>query len=288
MSIQVRNLSHTYNQGMPNELVALDDVSFEIFDNEIVSIIGHTGSGKSTLIQHLNGLLRPDSGEILVSGTDITKPKVVMKDIRQKVGLVFQYPESQLFEETVGKDVAFGPRNLGLRDDEVEVRVRNAIRLVGLDYDEIIDRSPFDLSGGQKRRVAIAGVIAMKPRVLILDEPTAGLDPGAHQEIINMILDIHRRENNIIILVTHDMSDVVAISDKVLVMDRGKLVMSGTPQEVFERRMNLATVGLDVPPVMEFMYKLRDKGIGVKSTVFSLDEAEEEILNVLELNKRSE
>jgi energy-coupling factor transport system ATP-binding protein len=273
---------------MPNELAALDDVSFEIFDNEIVAIIGHTGSGKSTLIQHLNGLLKPDSGEILIGGTDITKPKVVMKDIRQKVGLVFQYPESQLFEETVGKDVAFGPKNLGLGEDEIDIRVRDAIRLVGLDYDEIIDRSPFDLSGGQKRKAAIAGVIAMKPQVLILDEPTAGLDPGAHREIIDMILDIHRKENNIIIFVTHDMSDVVEISDKVLVMDRGKLVMSGTPQEVFEQRRHLAAVGLDVPPVMELMYKLRDKGARVKSTVFSLDEAEEEIVNFIDLNKRSE
>ncbi len=288
MSIQVRNLSHIYNQGMPNELAALDDVSFEIFDNEIAAIIGHTGSGKSTLIQHLNGLLKPDSGEILIDGTDITKPKVVMKDIRQKVGLVFQYPESQLFEETVGKDVAFGPKNLGLSEEEIDIRVRDAIRLVGMDYDEIKDRSPFDLSGGQKRKAAIAGVIAMKPQVLILDEPTAGLDPGAHQEIIDMILEIHRKENNIIIFVTHDMSDVVAISDKVLVMDRGKLVMSGTPQEVFEQRMHLAAVGLDVPPVMEFMYKLRDKGARIKNTVFSLDEAEEEIINFLKLNKRSE
>jgi len=273
---------------MPNELAALDDVSFEIFDNEIAAIIGHTGSGKSTLIQHLNGLLKPDSGEILIDGTDITKPKVVMKDIRQKVGLVFQYPESQLFEETVGKDVAFGPKNLGLSEEEIDIRVRDAIRLVGMDYDEIKDRSPFDLSGGQKRKAAIAGVIAMKPQVLILDEPTAGLDPGAHQEIIDMILEIHRKENNIIIFVTHDMSDVVAISDKVLVMDRGKLVMSGTPQEVFEQRMHLAAVGLDVPPVMEFMYKLRDKGARIKNTVFSLDEAEEEIINFLKLNKRSE
>ncbi len=288
MSIQVRNLSHIYNQGMPNELAALDDVSFEIFDNEIAAIIGHTGSGKSTLIQHLNGLLKPDSGEILIDGTDITKPKVVMKDIRQKVGLVFQYPESQLFEETVGKDVAFGPKNLGLSEEEIDIRVRDAIRLVGMDYDEIKDRSPFDLSGGQKRKAAIAGVIAMKPQVLILDEPTAGLDPGAHQEIIDMILEIHRKENNIIIFVTHDMSDVVAISDKVLVMDRGKLVMSGTPQEVFEQRMHLAAVGLDVPPVMEFMYRLRDKGARIKNTVFSLDEAEEEIINFLKLNKRSE
>ena len=288
MSIQVRNLSHIYNQGMPNELAALDDVSFEIFDNEIAAIIGHTGSGKSTLIQHLNGLLKPDSGEILIDGTDITKPKVVMKDIRQKVGLVFQYPESQLFEETVGKDVAFGPKNLGLSEEEIDIRVRDAIRLVGMDYDEIKDRSPFDLSGGQKRKAAIAGVIAMKPQVLILDEPTAGLDPGAHQEIIDMILEIHRKENNIIIFVTHDMSDVVAISDKVLVMDRGKLVRSGTPQEGFGQRMHLAAVGLDVPPVMEFMYKLRDKGARIKNTVFSLDEAEEEIINFLKLNKRSE
>ena len=182
MSIQVKNLSHIYSKGMPDEQLALDDVSFEIADGEKVAVIGHTGSGKSTLMQHLNGIIKPSSGSIIIGDTDITDPKTVMKDVRRRVGLVFQYPEYQLFEETVAKDIAFGPKNLGLSEEEIDVRVREAIQLVGLDYDDIAERSPFELSGGQKRRVAIAGVIAMEPEILILDEPTAGLDPGAHKE----------------------------------------------------------------------------------------------------------
>ena len=187
MSIQVRNLTHIYNQGMPDEERALSNINFDIYDGEVASIIGHTGSGKSTLVQHLNGLLKPTEGSIIVGGTDITKPGVSMLDVRRRVGLVFQYPEYQLFEETVAKDVAFGPKNLGLSEKEIERRVEQALRMVGLDYGDVKDRSPFDLSGGQRRRVAIAGVIAMKPQVLILDEPTAGLDPGAHRDIMNMI-----------------------------------------------------------------------------------------------------
>ena len=205
MSIQVRNLSHIYDNGTPDKQKALDNVNFDIYDGEIVGIIGHTGSGKSTLLQHLNGLLKADTGSIVIGSDDITKPGVSMRDIRRKVGLVFQYPEYQLFEETVALDVAFGPKNLGLSDEEIEDRVEEAIRLVGLNYDEIKDRSPFDLSGGQKRRVAIAGVIAMKPQVLILDEPTAGLDPGAHKDILTMIRDVHEAEDNIIIFVSHNM-----------------------------------------------------------------------------------
>ncbi|MGN0733335.1 MAG: ATP-binding cassette domain-containing protein, partial [Emergencia sp.] len=192
MSIQVKNLTHIYSQGMPDEQVALENISFSVGDGEIVGVIGHTGSGKSTMLQHLNGLLKPSSGTIEVGGVDITAKGVAMREIRKRVGLVFQYPEYQLFEETVAKDVAFGPRNLGLDEEEIERRVRDAINEVGLDYEKIKDRSPFELSGGQKRRVAIAGVIAMKPEVLILDEPTAGLDPGAHKEILNLIERVHR------------------------------------------------------------------------------------------------
>ena len=201
MSIQVKNLTHIYSKGMPDEQLALDDVSFEIADGEKVAVIGHTGSGKSTLMQHLNGIIKPSSGNIIIGDTDITDPKTVMKDVRRRVGLVFQYPEYQLFEETVAKDIAFGPKNLGLSEEEIDVRVREAIQLVGLDYDDIAERSPFELSGGQKRRVAIAGVIAMEPEILILDEPTAGLDPGAHKEILRMIEKIHSAQNNIIIFV---------------------------------------------------------------------------------------
>ena len=282
MSIQVRNLSHIYSKGMPDEQVALDNINFDIYDGEIVGIIGHTGSGKSTLLQHLNGLLKPHSGSIVVGNTDITKPGVLMKDIRKRVGLVFQYPEYQLFEETVAKDVAFGPKNLGLSDEEVEDRVKEAIALVGLDYEKIKDRSPFELSGGQKRRVAIAGVLAMKPQVLVLDEPTAGLDPGAHKEILDMIQEVHKAQNNIIIFVSHNMGDIADLSDKVMVMNDGKLLMVGTPNEVFGQKDRLAEIGLSVPPVTELMHDLKDAGIPVNANILSLKEAEAEIYQYLQ------
>lgn len=236
MSIQVKNLTHIYSEGMPYQTIALEDISFEIADGSFVGIIGHTGSGKSTLIQHLNGLLKPNSGTILVDGLDITDASVSLRDIRQRIGLVFQYPEYQLFEETVEKDVAFGPQNLGLPEDLIGERVREALHLVGLSYEDVGQRSPFDLSGGEKRRVAIAGVIAMRPKVLILDEPTAGLDPKAHKDILNLIERVHREENNTIILVSHNMGDIAALSEKVLVMHKGRMVMEGTPGEVFKKR----------------------------------------------------
>ena len=282
MSIQVRNLSHIYSKGMPDEQIALDNINFDIYDGEIVGIIGHTGSGKSTLLQHLNGLLKPHAGSICIGDTDITKSGVLMKDIRKRVGLVFQYPEYQLFEETVAKDVAFGPKNLGLSDEEVEDRVKEAIGLVGLDYEKIKDRSPFELSGGQKRRVAIAGVLAMKPQVLVLDEPTAGLDPGAHKEILEMIQEVHRAQNNIIIFVSHNMGDVANLSDKVMVMNDGELLMVGTPQEVFGQRERLAEIGLSVPPVTELMHELKGAGIPVRENILCLKEAEAEIYQYLQ------
>ena len=282
MSIQVRNLSHIYSKGMPDEQLALDNINFDIYDGEIVGIIGHTGSGKSTMLQHLNGLLKPHSGSIIIGDTDITKPGVLMKDIRKRVGLVFQYPEYQLFEETVAKDVAFGPKNLGLSEAEVEDRVKEAIALVGLDYEKIKDRSPFELSGGQKRRVAIAGVLAMKPQVLVLDEPTAGLDPGAHKEILDMIREVHRAQNNIIIFVSHNMGDVADLSDKVMVMNDGRLMMVGTPEEVFGQKERLAEIGLSVPPVTELMHELKDAGIPVKENVLNLKDAEAEIYQYLQ------
>ncbi|MDD5922244.1 MAG: energy-coupling factor transporter ATPase [Eubacteriales bacterium] len=282
MSIQVRNLSYVYNEGMPDEQTALDNINFSIYDGEIAAVIGHTGSGKSTLVQHLNGLLKPKEGTILVGGVDITRKNVSMRDIRCRVGLVFQYPEYQLFEETVEKDVAFGPKNLGLSDAEIQVRVQEALELVGLDYRRIGQRSPFDLSGGQKRRVAIAGVIAMKPQVLILDEPTAGLDPGAHRDIMRMIRDIHEAENNIIIFVTHNMNDVVELSDKVLVLSSGKLVTVGSPREVFSQGFELSSVGLDVPPARQIVSALKERGENVRSDVLTIDEAEREIERVLQ------
>lgn len=281
MSIQVRNLSHIYSPGMPDEQKALDNVNFDIYDGEVVGVIGHTGSGKSTLMQHLNGLLKPTEGTIVIGNTDITNPSTVMREVRKRVGLVFQYPEYQLFEETVALDVAFGPKNLGLSKEEIDLRVEEALELVGLDYEEVKDRSPFELSGGQKRRVAIAGVIAMKPQVLILDEPTAGLDPGAHQDILHMIEDIHSSQKNIIIFVSHNMRDVAAMADKVMVMEQGKLLMMGTPQEVFSQKERLEQVGLDVPPVTQLMYKLYEAGIPVNKNVLDMKEAEEEIYQYL-------
>ena len=206
MSIRVEHLKHIYDKGMPTESLALDDVSFEIADGQMFGIIGHTGSGKSTLLQHLNGLLKPESGHIVIGDVDITEPDIAMTEIRKRIGLVFQYPEYQLFEETVAKDVAFGPRNLGLAEEEIQERVREAIELVGLDYETFKERSPFELSGGQKRRVAIAGVIAMRPEALILDEPTAGLDPKAHKDVLKMVEEVHRRTGNITILVSHNMA----------------------------------------------------------------------------------
>ena len=281
MSIQVRNLTHIYEPGLPTESVALEDVSFEIDDGEMVGIIGHTGSGKSTLLQHLNGLLKPTSGQIIVGDTDITARGVSMVEIRKRVGLVFQYPEDQLFEETVALDVAFGPKNLGLTREEIDERVREALELVGLPYDEVAERSPFELSGGQKRRVAIAGVIAMHPEVLILDEPTAGLDPKAHKDVLKMIEEVHRRTGNITILVSHNMADIARLSDKVIVIDSGRLVTVGTPYEVFSQHDKLEEVGLALPPVTQFTETLRSRGMNLSETILSTDQAAEEIYRAL-------
>ena len=275
MSIKVTKLNHIYDKGMPTEQKALTDVSFEIADGELVGIIGHTGSGKSTLLQHLNGLLKASSGSIEIGGTDITRPGVSMVEIRKKVGLVFQYPEYQLFVVSVAKDVAYGPGNLGLSQEEIDKRVREAIALVGLDYEKVKDRSPFELSGGQKRAVAIAGVVAMKPEVLILDEPTAGLDPRAHKDILRMIREVHEKTGNITILVSHNMGDVAEMADKVMVIDGGKLVIMGTPEEVFSQGELLKSVGLDLPPITEFCNEL-----GIKDTVLDMDTAVGKIVDL--------
>lgn len=281
MSIEVKNLLHIYDKGQPTEQVALDDVSFTIEDGKFVGIIGHTGSGKSTLLQHLNGLLKADSGSIIIDGVDITDPKVTMLEIRKKIGLVFQYPEYQLFEETVEKDVAFGPKNLGLDEEEIRERVKEAIKLVGLDYEQVKDKSPFDLSGGQKRRVAIAGVVAMRPKVLILDEPTAGLDPKSHQDILNMVKNIHNSFGNIIIFVSHNMADIANMSDQVLVISDGKKVMDDTPKNVFARRDELKAMGLSVPPVTELVERLREAGLDLEENILNIEDAEEAIAKSL-------
>lgn len=281
MSIRVENLKHIYDKGMPTESLALDNISFQVEDGQMFGIIGHTGSGKSTLLQHLNGLLKPEEGHIFIGDVDITSPDIAMTEIRKRIGLVFQYPEYQLFEETVAKDVAFGPRNLGLSEEEIEERVKEAIELVGLDYEVFKDRSPFDLSGGQKRRVAIAGVIAMRPEVLILDEPTAGLDPKAHKDVLMMVEEVHRRTGNITILVSHNMADIARLCDNILVIDGGKVVTVGTPKEVFAHRQELSAVGLDLPPITQLTEALRQRGMDIPDTILSVDEAAEEIAKAL-------
>ena len=281
MSIEVKGLTHIYSEGLPHESVALENVSFNVEDGQLVGVIGHTGSGKSTLVQHLNGLLRPKSGTIVVGDVDITADGVVMRDIRRKIGLVFQYPEYQVFVVTVGKDVAFGPGNLGLSQEETEQRVKEAIQMVGLDYDAVKNVSPFELSGGQKRRVAIAGVIAMKPEILILDEPTAGLNPKAHDDILAMVRAIHEQEKNIIFLISHNLHDIAAMADKVIVMDRGQVAMDGTPAQVFSRGEELKAMGLALPDSMELVARLRRAGMDIDTSCLTMEQAADEIAKVL-------
>lgn len=286
MSITVENLTYTYSKGMPNETRALEDVSFRLEPGEFAAIIGHTGSGKSTLMQQLNGLLRPDSGKITVGEVCITDSSTKMTEVRRKVGLVFQYPEYQLFEETVAKDVAFGPKQVGMTGEELDRVVEESIRLTGLDYEEVKERSPFELSGGQKRRVAIAGVLAMKPEILILDEPTAGLDPSAHRDVLELIRRIHRQEKMTILLVSHNMGDIAEMADRVLVMNRGKLVMNGTPAEVFSRGEPLWEMGLGLPPATEFMERLKERMPGIDAAQLSIEDAAKEICRYLKGRKK--
>ena len=278
MSIIIENLTHIYNPKSPFETTALKDISLEINAGEFIGLIGHTGSGKSTLIQHLNGLLKPSSGRIIINGLDITLKEVKLKAIRQKVGLVFQYPEHQLFEETVAKDVAFGPMNLGLSEAEVEARTKEAIQWVGLSYDEVKDRSPFELSGGQRRRVAIAGVVAMRPEVLILDEPTAGLDPRGRDEILDQVKELHKKYNMTIILVSHSMEDIAKLVDRIIVMHRGTIALTGEPREVFKHVELLEEIGLGVPQITYLMKRLRAEGKPIKEDILTIEEAREEIL----------
>ncbi|AND86097.1 energy-coupling factor transporter ATPase [Clostridium tyrobutyricum] len=281
MSIKIEHLTHIYMKGSPFEKKALNDISITIEEGQFVALIGHTGSGKSTLIQHVNGLLKPDSGKIIVDGVDITDKNTNLSFIRKKVGLVFQYPEYQLFEETIEKDIAFGPRNLGLSDDDINKRVKRAMNMVGLEYDKYKDKSPFEISGGQKRRVAIAGVVAMEPKVLILDEPTAGLDPKGRDEILGKIKDLHKEYNMTIILVSHSMEDVAKLADRILVMDSGKCILDGTPQEVFSEADTLESVGLAVPQVTYLAKKLNKKGFNMSTSVFTVQQAKDEILRIL-------
>jgi len=281
MSIKIENLTHVYMIKTPFEKKAIDDISLEIKQGEFVALIGHTGSGKSTLIQHINGLLKPTSGSLLIDDVDITKKNVKLTNVRKKVGLVFQYPEYQLFEETIEKDIAFGPRNLGLDNDEINKRVQRAMKIVGLDYEEYKDKSPFEISGGQKRRVAIAGVVAMEPQVLILDEPTAGLDPKGRDDILNKIVQLYKQNDMTIILVSHSMEDVAKVANRIIVMDSGKCILDGTPAEIFKQIEILESVGLAVPQVTYLIRELRSKGFNISEDIFTVEKAKIELLKLL-------
>lgn len=280
MSIKVEQLTHIYGQGTAFEQYALKDVSFEIPSGQFVGLIGHTGSGKSTLIQHLNGLIRPTSGIIRFHGTDIYSEGYSLKELRSKVGLVFQYPEHQLFEVDVFSDVCYGPRNLGLEEDEIKARATEALKLVGLE-ERYWEQSPFELSGGQKRRVAIAGVLAMGPEVLILDEPTAGLDPRGRDEILNQIEKLHKERGMTIILVSHSMEDIARYADRLMVMSHGEKVFDGAPRDVFEHYRELETIGLAAPQVTYITHALKEHGVPIEDHITTVEEARDAILRLL-------
>jgi len=281
VSIRVEGLYYTYNPGTPFERAALEDVNLDIHDGEFIGIIGETGSGKSTLIQHFNGLLKPTRGRVLVDAVDIWQRDVRLKDIRQKVGLVFQYPEHQLFEETVFADVAFGPRNLGLDEDEISRRVRRAIEMVGLDFEAVRDRSPFELSGGEMRRAAIAGVLAMEPSVLVLDEPVSGLDPRGRDELLREMETLHREFEYTVVLVSHSMEDVARLAKRLVVMHEGRVVADGPVREVFCMTDLLRDTGLGVPQVTELMHELARRGKQVRTDMLTVEEAKAELLRLL-------
>lgn len=273
MSIKLDTVTYTYGVGSPFERTALHETSVEIHEGEFVGIIGHTGSGKSTFVQLLNGLIHPTKGVVTVDGTDISKKTKEVMAIRHKVGMVFQYPEYQLFEETIAKDIAFGPRNFGLSEDEIEERVREAMEFVGLDYDTYADRSPFRLSGGQMRRVAIAGVIAIHPKYLILDEPSAGLDPVGRREIFSEIQRWHKEKNITVILVSHNMEDISQMATRLLVLSHGNIVLDGEPLDIFSHQQQpLHDAGVSVPPVTEVLQYLQSKGFDISDRVHSVDE----------------
>lgn len=279
--IEINNLSHVYSPGLPFEKKAVDDISLKIEENEFIGLIGHTGSGKSTFIQHLNGLLKPSSGEIIIDGTRVDKSGSNLTDLRKKVGLVFQYPEYQLFEETIERDIAFGPRNLDISEEEVQERVKASMESVGLDYETYKDKSPFELSGGLKRRVAIAGVLAMEPKVLILDEPTAGLDPRGRDEILSEIKSIHENRKITVILVSHSMEDVAKIAERIIVFDKGKVFLDGDPREIFRNEDKLLGVGLGIPQITSLMRTLKKRGLDINEDAITVEEAKESLKKYL-------
>lgn len=274
MPIVLNNVTYIYGEHTPYRKEALKSINLTINEGDFVGIIGHTGSGKSTLVQHLNGLLHPTKGSVTVNGVDLSDKTEKAKQMRHKVGMVFQYPEHQLFEETIAQDIAFGPRNLGLSEDEVQQRVREAMEFVGLDYDTYATRSPFQLSGGQMRRVAIAGVVALNPDYLILDEPSAGLDPFGRDEIFNRIIELHRQKGVTVILVSHNMEDISRMANRLIVIDDGHIKLDGDPIQIFSNdRQMLQDTGVDVPPVVNLMYYLKERGLPVEVGVRSIDEA---------------
>ena len=279
-AIETKNLTYKYSIGTPFETTAVDNVTLTVEQGEFVGVIGHTGSGKSTLIQHLNGLLKQTSGDVLINGRNIWSKDVNIKDIRFEAGLVFQYSEYQLFEETVYKDIAYGPKNMGLQDEEIDRRVRNAARQMGL-KDELLERSPFDLSGGQKRRVALAGVIAMEPKILILDEPAAGLDPAGRDKVLEEIAGYHKNSGTTILLVSHSMEDIVKYANKVLVMNRGQLFCYEDTDKVFSMSKELQMIGLDIPQITKLSHLLAENGIDIGKDVYTVERAKERLLKIL-------
>lgn len=279
--IEVNNISFGYSHGTPFEITALDNVSFAVDKGEIICVIGHTGSGKSTLMQMLNGLLKPEKGEILFNGKNIHSDKKSVRDVRFKVGLCFQYPEYQLFEETCFKDISFGPRNMGVSEQEIKQRVTEAAELAGLDT-ALLDTSPFELSGGQKRRCAIAGVMSMKPEVLILDEPTAGLDPQGRDSLLDTLVRYREKTGAAVIIVTHSMDIAAAVADRILVLSKGRLVMDGTPDEIFPHSEELIDIGLDIPAAAKIADELRKAGIDISDNIYTVDDAAEALFAFLD------
>ena len=277
--IKIENLTHTYGIGTPFERSAVKDMNLSVFRGELLGLIGHTGSGKSTLIQHLNGLLKPTSGRVLLNGKDIWAEPKKIRDVRFRVGLVFQYPEYQLFEETVYRDIAFGPKNMGLSGEALDRRIREAARFAGLSEDKL-EQSPFALSGGQKRRVAIAGVIAMEPEVLVLDEPSAGLDPRGREELLEHIRAYHQERGNTVVLVSHSMEEIARYADRIAVLAGGNVLMTGTPREVFSRGSALMKAGLDVPQITRVAMELRKRGLSIDPAVYTVEELRDALLSL--------
>ena len=279
MLIDLKNVKHVYND--ENNVTALNNINLEIDKGEFIGIVGHTGSGKSTLVQLFNGLIKPVQGVVKVDDIEVSGEKKNLKEIRRRVGLVFQYPEHQLFEETVYDDIAFGPKNLGFNEDEIKTRVAEVMELVGLDFNEFKDRSPFNLSGGQQRKTAIAGVLALKPEVLVLDEPTAGLDPNGREQLSNLLKYLHENLNITIILISHRMEEIAQLSTRVIVMHEGEIVMDGSPIEVFSKGQKLHRLSLELPQISEILHRLNEKGLDIRTDLFSINDASSEIIKAL-------